>query len=125
MMKMKIKCGKRRLDIPRLQQIAAVFGMDAADLMTVDTGAVLLARNNRLKDVKQSVVCLMNKDSPSHHTYYNGAEALLHEIETLKLQLAHQGEIMRQQQQQCEALTAAQQREIDLLRGLLASLQAQ
>lgn len=124
----KIERGKRRLDIPKLEQIAEALGMDLADLITADTDNVYIARQNRLKDfqdLKQSVVCLINKDSPSHHNYYNGAEELLQEIKTLKQQLAHQNEIMVQKQQYFDERIAAQQREIDLLRDLVATLKLQ
>lgn len=124
----KIERGKRRLDIPKLEQIAAVFGMDVADLITADTDTIYVARQNRLKDfqdLKQSVVCLINQDSPNHHTYYNGAEELLHEIKNLKQELAYQQELMSQKQRHFDELAAAQQREIDLLRDLLATLKNQ
>ena len=122
----KIERGKRRLDIPKLEQIAAVFGMDVADLITADTDTIYVAKKNfKDSNLKQSVVCLINQDSPNHHTYYNGAEELLHEIKNLKQELLHQQEIMAQKQRHFDELAAAQQREIDLLRDLLATLKNQ
>lgn len=102
----KIERGKRRLDIPKLEQIAAVFGIDIVDLMEVDKSVVCLINEN---DLKQGVICLINKNSLNNNTYYSGTEELLHEIDRLKLMLSHKDELLQQKD-----------REIKLMQDLLS-----
>lgn len=103
----KIERGQRRLDIPKLEQIAAVFDMDLIDLLNFDD---------------KRIVCLINENSVAKHgmsgvlyhspqTTYYGTEELANEIEKLNLMLAHKDELLAQKE-----------REIDLLQNLVHAL---
>lgn len=104
----KIERGLRRLDIPKLEEIAAVFGMELLDFLNFDADKTI----SLIHDSKQSIIYhQINKDS-QQHTYF-GSNELEHEIEKLNLMLAHKDEIIAQKQ-----------REIELLQTLVQNLQA-
>lgn len=85
----KIERGEVRLNIPKLEQIAAVFGMDVLDLMAV---------NDR------SIVCLVNENSTHSSNYYAVSQEMAQEIEKLKLLLAHKDELLAQQSSEIQTL---------------------
>ncbi|ULJ59789.1 helix-turn-helix domain-containing protein [Wielerella bovis] len=106
----KIERGQRRLDIPKLEQIAAVFNMDLIDLLNFDDKRIVcLVSENTVTNTKHGVLYQINHDS-QQNTYY-GAEELTNEIEKLNLMLAHKDELLAQKE-----------REIDLLQNLVNAL---
>lgn len=105
----KIERGQRRLDIPKLEQIATVFEMDLIDLLSFDDKRVMcLVSDNSVFNLRQGALYQVNNDTTTH--YYN-AESLAAEIEKLQLMLAHKDELLAQKS-----------REIELLQNLLDAL---
>lgn len=76
----KIERGERGLNVAKLEKIASVFGMEVADLVSVND---------------KSVVYLINENSHHYNNNY-GSEELAHEIDKLKLQLSHKDELLEQ-----------------------------
>lgn len=98
----KIERGERGLDIVKLERIAAVFGMNAAELLAIG---------------EKSTVYLIHENSHYHYNHhsnniYSDTE-LSAKIEKLELQLAHKDELLQQKQ-----------REIELMQKLLDKNQA-
>lgn len=112
----KIERGVRRLDIPKLNEIAAVLGMDLVELINFDTEKAL----NLIHENKQSIIYQINKDSPQH-TYF-GTNELEHEIEKLKLTIAHQQTLLEEKQREINQITEQKNREIALLQDLVEAL---
>lgn len=114
----KIERGVRRLDIPKLNEIAAVLGMDLVELINFDTEKAL----NLIHENKQSIIYhyQINKDS-SQHTYF-GTNELEHEIEKLKLTIAHQQTLLEEKQREINQITEQKNREIALLQDLVEAL---
>ena len=104
----KIERGERRLDIPKLEQIAQVFGIDAVELMQFDDKQTVMI-NGKIQLGKKSVLY----QASGGCTYYSTHEQAAHEIETLKLTLAHKEEMLQQKEQ-----------ENALLKELVAALKA-
>ena len=104
----KIERGERRLDIPKLEQIAQVFGIDVVELMQFDDKQTVMI-NGKIQLGKKSVLY----QASGGCTYYSTHEQAAHEIETLKLTLAHKEEMLQQKEQ-----------ENALLKELVAALKA-
>lgn len=114
----KIERGIRRLDIPKLNEIAAIFEMDLVELLNFDVEKTM----NLIHENKQSIIYhyQINKDS-SQNTYI-GASELEHEIEKLQLTIAHLNEKLTEKEQQIQQITAQKDREIALLQDLVHTL---
>lgn len=95
----KIERGERGLDIVKLERIAAIFGMNAAELLAIG---------------EKSTIWLHSHYHYNHHSHnvYSDSE-LSAKIEKLELQLAHKDELLQQKQ-----------REIELMQKLLDKNQA-
>lgn len=89
----KLERGLRRFDIPKLERVAAVLGVDLLELLSVND---------------KSVVCVITEQSYNNHNNNYGDENLSLKIEKLELQLEHAQELLRQKE-----------KEIVLLRQLL------
>lgn len=85
----KIERGERGLNVARLEKIAEIFGMEVSDLFSVND---------------KSVVYLINENSHHHNNNNYGSEELVHEIDKLKLQLAHKDELLLQKDKEIQAL---------------------
>mgnify|MGYP001023673845 FL=1 len=85
----KIERGEVRLNIPKLEQIAAVFGMNLLDLMAISD---------------KSIVYLVNENSIHSSNYYAAPQDLVQELEKTKLMLAHKDELLAQQASEIKSL---------------------
>ena len=85
----KIERGEVRLNIPKLEQIAAVLGIDVLDLMAIND---------------KSIVYLVNENSTHSSNYYATSQELVHEVEKMKLILAHKDELLAQQASEIKSL---------------------
>lgn len=85
----KIERGETKLNLHKLEQIAAIFNIDVLELM--DTG-------------NKGVVFLMNENGDHSANYYGNDEKIAVEIEKLKLQLTHSQEIIQQKNDEISAL---------------------
>lgn len=85
----KIERGEVRLNIPKLEQIAAVLGIDVLDLMAIND---------------KSIVYLVNENSTHSSNYYATSQELVHEVEKMKLMLAHKDELLAQQASEIKSL---------------------
>lgn len=90
----KIERGETKLKLDKLTQIAQIFNVDIVELMQPGENGILI---------------FMNDNSATGHngynnTYYNGNEAAGHEIDKLKLMLAHKDEIISQKNSELEIL---------------------
>lgn len=112
----KIERGVRRLDIPKLNEIATVLGMDLVELVNFDVEKAV----NLIHENKQSIIYQINKDSPQN-TYF-GTNELEHEIEKLKLTIAHQQTLLEEKQREINQITEQKNREIALLQDLVEAL---
>ena len=117
----KIERGQRRLDLPKLEQIAEVFGMDLVDLLEFDDKNMVCVIN---ENQFHSTVCLVNKHTLNtpNHNHYNDAQALNSEIEKLQLMLAHKDEMLQQKEKELTQLLAQKEKEIALLHDLILAL---
>ena len=117
----KIERGQRRLDLPKLEQIAEVFGMDLVDLLEFDDKNMVCVIN---ENQFHSTVCLVNKHTLNtpNHNHYNDAKALNSEIEKLQLMLAHKDEMLQQKEKELTQLLAQKEKEIALLHDLILAL---
>lgn len=113
----KIERGVRRLDIPKLEQIAEVFGMDLLALINFDAERAV----NLISENKQSIIYQINKDSPQH-TYF-GTNELEHEIEKLNLTISHKDDLLEQKERELNQIIEQKNREIQLLQDLVNALQ--
>lgn len=85
----KIERGEVRLNIPKLEQIAAVFGMNLLDLMAISD---------------KSIVCLVNENSTHSSNYYAAPQDLVQELEKTRLMLSHKDELLAQQASEIKSL---------------------
>ena len=92
----KIERGERGLNVAKLEKIASVFGIEVADLVSVND---------------KSIVYLIHENSHHHNNNNYGSEELAHEIDKLKLQLAHKDELLGQKDKEIQAL----QKLVDIL----------
>ncbi|UOP04512.1 helix-turn-helix domain-containing protein [Conchiformibius kuhniae] len=102
----KIERGQSKINMERLEQIAAIFDIDVLELMTRGNngGSFYLLSEN------------------SHQSnYYGNSESLVSEIEKLKLIIQHQQEMLAQK----DLLLAQKESENQILKSLVATLQAQ
>lgn len=112
----KIERGERRLDIPKLEQIVAIFGMDLMEFINFDVNRAV----NLIHENKQSIIYQINKNS-QQNTYF-GSEDLQHEIEKLNLIISHKDELLAQKEHELNQIIEQKQREIDLLQELVNTL---
>lgn len=112
----KIERGERRLDIPKLEQIVAIFGMDLMEFINFDVNRAV----NLIHENKQSIIYQINKNS-QQNTYF-GAEDLQHEIDKLNLIISHKDELLTQKEHELNQVIEQKQREIDLLQELVNTL---
>lgn len=92
----KIERGERGLNVAKLEKIAAVFGMEVADLVSISD---------------KSVVYLVNENSHHHNHNIYGNEELAQEVTKLQLQLEYKDSLLQQKE-----------REINLLQKLVDAL---
>ena len=85
----KIERGEVRLNIPKLEQIAAVFGMNLLDLMAISD---------------KSIVYLVNENSTHSSNYYAALQDLVQELEKTRLMLSHKDELLAQQASEIKSL---------------------
>ena len=85
----KIERGEVRLNIPTLEQIAAVFGMNLLDLMAISD---------------KSIVYLVNENSTHRSNYYSAPQDLVQELEKTRLMLSHKDELLAQQASEIKSL---------------------
>lgn len=78
-----------RLDLSKLEKLAAVFQIDVAELIAGDG---------------KGLVCLIGENSGSNANYYGGSDGLSHDLEKLKLKLAHAEEMLAQKDYEIAAL---------------------
>ena len=86
----KIERGKTRLNIPMLERISAVLGMDLMDLLSIDD---------------RSLICLVSENS-QHSSNYYGADTSA-EVEKVQLMLDHKEQLLIQKEREIEALKLA------------------
>ncbi len=91
-----------KLDVGKLQKLAAIFQIDIADLIKSDDS--------------KGLVCLIAENNGSNANYYNGSENLMNEIERIKQALTHTQELVQYKDQIIEH----QKKQIALLEQLLA-----
>ncbi|SUO97654.1 helix-turn-helix domain-containing protein [Suttonella ornithocola] len=100
----KLERGETQFNIPKLEKVASIFGIDLKDLMAIN---------------ERSVICLINENSQHSSNYYGTSEDLSQEITKLKLMLSHQEEIISAK----ELLLEQQAREIHTLQRMIELLQ--
>lgn len=86
----KIERGKTRLNIPTLEKIATVLGIDLVDLLSVDD---------------KSLICLVSENSQHSSNYYGADNSA--EIEKMQLMLDHKEQLLIQKEREIEALKLA------------------
>ena len=91
-----------KLDVGKLQKLAAIFQIDIADLIKSDDS--------------KGLVCLIAENNGSNANYYNGSENLMNEIERIKQALTHTQELVQYKDQIIEH----QKKQIALLEQLWA-----
>lgn len=113
----KIERGVRRLDIPKLEEIATVFGMELLELINFDAEKTM----SMIQNSKQSIIYhQINKDS-QQNTYF-GTNELEHQIEKLNLVVAHKDELLAQKERELNQIIEQKNREIELLQNLVDTL---
>lgn len=103
----RIERGEVKISLERLEQIAAIFKIDVAELISKpESGLIFLvtAGDGSTNHYYGNPV----GNSSSNHPYYGNTEALVSENEKLKLMLAHK-----------DAMLEQKDREINLLKKLL------
>ena len=86
----KIERGKTRLNIPMLERISAVLGMDLMDLLSIDD---------------RSLICLVSENSQHSINYYGSDTSA--EVEKMQLMLDHKEQLLIQKEREIEALKLA------------------
>ncbi len=86
----KIERGKTRLNIPMLERISAVLGMDLMDLLSIDD---------------RSLICLVSENSQHSSNYYGSDTSA--EVEKMQLMLDHKEQLLIQKEREIEALKLA------------------
>lgn len=99
----KIERGQSKMTTEKLEQIAAIFDIDVMEL---------------LKNHNNGMVYLLSENS-TQSNYYGNSESLSHEIDKLKLMIAHQEELLKQK----EIIIAQKETENALLKTLVETLQ--
>lgn len=89
----KIERGETRLNLPKMEQIAQIFGMDLIELLSISgKGVVYVFGDN-------------STNTGSHSSnYYGASQELTTELEKLKLALLHKDELLTQQAREIETL---------------------
>lgn len=93
----KIERGETRLQYDKLVQIAQIFNMNLSDLVDSDKGVIFFMNENG--------------DNTSAN-YYGTNDAIIFEIEKLKLQISHKDELLIQKE-----------KELDILRKMITLLE--
>ena len=93
-----------RLDLAKLEKLAAVFKIDIGELVTSDG---------------KGLICLIGENSGQNSNYYGANEGIAAEVEKLKLSLEHSRELLAHK----DLLLAQKDQEISALRQLVAQLQ--
>ena len=93
-----------RLDLAKLEKLAAVFKIDIGELVTSDG---------------KGLICLIGEHSGQNSNYYGANEAIAAEVEKLKLSLEHSRELLAHK----DLLLVQKDQEISALRQLVAQLQ--
>lgn len=78
-----------RLDLSKLEKLAAVFQIDVTELIASDD---------------KGLVLLIGANSGDNTNYYGNADGLSHDLEKLKLKLAHAEEMLAQKDYEIAAL---------------------
>lgn len=86
----KIEQGKTRLNIPMLERIAAILGINLTELLNIND---------------KNLVCLISENSQNSSNYY--ANEITIELEKLQLILNHKDELLLQKDREIEALKLA------------------
>ncbi|WP_107860543.1 helix-turn-helix domain-containing protein [Neisseria cinerea] len=86
----KIEQGKTRLNIPMLERITAVLGINLMELLNIND---------------KNLVCLISENSQNSSNYYANETAI--ELEKLQLILNHKDELLLQKDREIEALKLA------------------
>lgn len=86
----KIEQGKTRLNIPMLERIAAILGINLMELLNIND---------------KSLVCLISENSQNSSNYYANETTI--ELEKLQLILNHKDELLLQKDREIEALKLA------------------
>ena len=86
----KIEQGKTRLNIPMLERITAVLGINLMELLNIND---------------KNLVCLISENCQNSSNYYANETAI--ELEKLQLILNHKDELLLQKDREIEALKLA------------------
>ena len=86
----KIEQGKTRLNIPMLERIAAILGINLTELLNIND---------------KNLVCLISENSQNSSNYYANETTI--ELEKLQLILNHKDELLLQKDPEIEALKLA------------------
>lgn len=86
----KIEQGKTRLNIPMLERITAILGINLMELLNIND---------------KSLVCLISENSQNSSNYYANETTI--ELEKLQLILNHKDELLLQKDREIEALKLA------------------
>jgi len=101
----RLERGKSKLDLEKLEKLAAIFKIDVAELITSDGKGLILFNG---------------ENSGNHSSYYLGhQEELIWEVEKLKLQLQHEKELRIAK----EEMLQQKNDEIQALRQILSIFQ--
>lgn len=92
-----------RLDLSKLEKLAAIFKIDIGDLITSDG---------------KGLVCLIGENSGSNANYYGNPEGAALELEKLKQELKHACEIADYK----DRIIAQKDNEINALKALLEAM---
>lgn len=93
-----------RLDLSKLEKLAAVFQIDIGELVASDG---------------KGLICLIGENSGQNANYYGTGENIAIEVEKLRLGLEHSRELLAYKDQ----MLAQKDQEIAALRQLVAQLQ--
>ena len=93
-----------KLDLSKLEKLAAIFKIDIAELITSDG---------------KGLICLIGENIGSNSNYYGSTDSQMVELEKLKLELEHAREIVRYKDQ----IIMQKDNEIAALKSLLDVLQ--
>lgn len=99
----KIERGQSKMTTEKLEQIAAIFDVDVTELLSMGLNGTFN----------------LIKENGNQSNYYGNSESLSHEIDKLKLMIAHQEELLKQK----EIIIAQKETENALLKTLVETLQ--
>lgn len=96
----KLERGDRKIDIPKLERIANIFGIDASELLALDRKVicVVYGDNSTASSEKN------NKRKNCNNTSYYGNTELIAQIEKLEMKLEHMAELLTQKDKEVELL---------------------